>query len=178
MPDEGAALLVCNHVSFMDPLIILGSIRRPVRFVMYYKIYKMPVMRPLFRAAKAIPIAGRKEDPEMMERAFDEVDRNSLPANSSASSPKAGSRSMARCSRSVRASRKHARAATRAGRADGTARTVGQHLQPPRFDARPRACRGASARASKWSIGAPIPAEQAKAAVLEARVRELRGDAA
>ena len=75
IPGEGAALLVCNHVSFMDPLIILGSIRRPVRFVMYYKIFNLPLMRPLFRAAKAIPIAGMKEDPELLRRAFEEVDK-------------------------------------------------------------------------------------------------------
>jgi 1-acyl-sn-glycerol-3-phosphate acyltransferase len=73
IPEEGAALLVCNHVSFMDPLLILGSVRRPVRFVMYYKIYNTP-LRPLFRAAKAIPIAGAKEDPDLLRRAFEEVD--------------------------------------------------------------------------------------------------------
>ena len=81
IPQEGAALLVCNHVSFMDPLIILGSVRRPTRFVMYYKIYNLPLMRPLFRAAKAIPIAGAKEDPELLARAFAEVDRELADGN-------------------------------------------------------------------------------------------------
>jgi 1-acyl-sn-glycerol-3-phosphate acyltransferase len=75
IPDEGAALLVCNHVSFMDALIVGGVVRRPIRFVMYYKIFNIPVLRFIFRTAKAIPIAGRKEDPALLERAFDEVDR-------------------------------------------------------------------------------------------------------
>jgi 1-acyl-sn-glycerol-3-phosphate acyltransferase len=74
IPDEGPALLVCNHVSFMDALIIMGSVRRPVRFVMYYKIFKVPVLSFVFRAAKAIPIAGGKEHPKLMARAFDAVD--------------------------------------------------------------------------------------------------------
>ena len=74
IPDEGPALLVCNHVSFMDALIIMGSVRRPVRFVMYYKIFRVPVLGFVFRAAKAIPIAGGKEDPKLMARAFDEID--------------------------------------------------------------------------------------------------------
>lgn len=74
IPDEGPALLVCNHVSFMDALIIMGSVRRPVRFVMYYKIFKVPVLGFVFRAAKAIPIAGGKEHPKLMARAFDAVD--------------------------------------------------------------------------------------------------------
>jgi 1-acyl-sn-glycerol-3-phosphate acyltransferase len=74
VPDEGAALLVCNHVSYMDALILAASIPRPVRFVMYYKIFNIPVMRWIFKTAKAIPIAGAREDPELMRRAFDEVD--------------------------------------------------------------------------------------------------------
>ena len=74
VPDEGPALIVCNHVSYLDALILSASIPRPVRFVMYYKIFNIPVMRWIFRTGKAIPIAGAKEDPEVMRRAFEEVD--------------------------------------------------------------------------------------------------------
>ncbi len=74
VPDQGPALLVCNHVSYMDALILAASIPRPVRFVMYYKIFNIPVMRWIFKTAKAIPIAGAREDPALMQRAFDEVD--------------------------------------------------------------------------------------------------------
>ncbi|MFK8011921.1 MAG: MFS transporter [Marinicellaceae bacterium] len=73
IPDEGPALLACNHISFIDPMILGGFIRRPIRFVTYYKIYNIPVMHWIFRAAKTIPIAGYKEDPEMYEKAFAEV---------------------------------------------------------------------------------------------------------
>ncbi len=74
VPDEGPALLVCNHVSYMDALILAASIPRPVRFVMYYRIFRIPVMSWIFRTAKAIPIAGAREDPALMQRAFDEID--------------------------------------------------------------------------------------------------------
>ena len=74
VPDEGAALIVCNHASYMDALILSASIPRPVRFVMYYKIFDIPVMRWIFRTAKAIPIAGARENPELMQRAFAEID--------------------------------------------------------------------------------------------------------
>lgn len=74
VPDEGAALLVCNHVSYMDALILSACIPRPARFVMYYRIFNIPVMRWIFRTAKAIPIAGARENPEVMQRAFDAVD--------------------------------------------------------------------------------------------------------
>ncbi|WP_430304279.1 MFS transporter [Pseudomonas mosselii] len=70
IPDEGAALLVCNHVSFVDALLIGGAIRRPIRFVMYYKIYNLPVLNFVFRTAGAIPIAGRGEDEATYDRAF------------------------------------------------------------------------------------------------------------
>lgn len=75
VPDEGAALIVCNHVSYMDALILSAAIPRPVRFVMYYRIFNIPVMRWIFRQAKAIPIAGAKEDPALMQHAFDEIER-------------------------------------------------------------------------------------------------------
>ncbi len=70
IPHEGPALLACNHVSFVDPLILGGYIRRPVRFIMYYKIFNVPILKWVFKAAKAIPVAGYKEDPEMFEQAF------------------------------------------------------------------------------------------------------------
>jgi 1-acyl-sn-glycerol-3-phosphate acyltransferase len=74
VPDEGPALLVCNHVSYMDALILAGAIPRPVRFVMHHRIYAIPGLHWLFKTARAIPIAGAREDPVLMQRAFDEVD--------------------------------------------------------------------------------------------------------
>lgn len=75
IPDEGAAVLVCNHVSFVDALLIGGAVRRPVRFVMYYKIYNLPVLNFIFRTAGTVPIAGRNEDPEVFEQAFTRIAR-------------------------------------------------------------------------------------------------------
>ena len=74
IPDEGPALIVCNHVSYMDALILSGAIPRPVRFVMYYKIFDIPVMKWIFHTAKAIPIAGARENPELMRHAFAEIE--------------------------------------------------------------------------------------------------------
>lgn len=74
VPEEGPAVLVCNHVSFMDPLLLMANLRRPARFVMYYKIFNAPLLRFVFRTAKAIPIAGHKEDPAVLEHAYDTID--------------------------------------------------------------------------------------------------------
>jgi len=74
IPDEGPVVLVCNHVSFVDALIIGGCIRRPVRFVMYYKIYNLPILNFIFRTAKAISIAGKYENEALLNKAFDDID--------------------------------------------------------------------------------------------------------
>jgi len=74
IPDHGAALIVCNHVSFMDALVIGGSVRRPVRFVMDHNIFRIPIMGFIFRTAHAIPIAPAREDPAALDRAFDRID--------------------------------------------------------------------------------------------------------
>ena len=73
IPDKGPALLVCNHVSYMDALILAGVVKRPVRFVMINNIYRLPVLNYVFRAAKTIPISSRQESPETYQQAFDAI---------------------------------------------------------------------------------------------------------
>ncbi|RJG10016.1 MFS transporter [Pseudomonas cavernicola] len=73
IPDEGAAVLVCNHVSFVDALLVGGAVRRPIRFVMYYKIYNLPVLNFIFRTAGTVPIAGRSEDLLIYDQAFKKI---------------------------------------------------------------------------------------------------------
>ncbi|MEN0063747.1 MAG: MFS transporter [Myxococcota bacterium] len=73
IPEDGPAVLVANHVSYIDWLVIMAAVRRPIRFVMYYKFLEMPVMKYLFRQNKVIPIAGRKDNPEVMKAAFEQI---------------------------------------------------------------------------------------------------------
>ncbi|MCY1272627.1 Lysophospholipid transporter LplT [compost metagenome] len=73
IPEEGPAVLVCNHVSFVDALLIGGAVRRPVRFVMYYKIYQLPVLNFIFRTAGTVPIAARHEDLLVYDAAFKKI---------------------------------------------------------------------------------------------------------
>jgi 1-acyl-sn-glycerol-3-phosphate acyltransferase len=74
VPEDGPAVVVCNHVSYMDPIVLSASIKRPMRFVMYYKIFRLPLLRFLFQQAKAIPIASARENETIMREAFDKVD--------------------------------------------------------------------------------------------------------
>ncbi len=73
IPTEGAAVLICNHVSFVDALLIAGSSRRPVRFVMDKTIANMPVMKYVFKWAKTIPICSPRQDIDTYNRAFEQI---------------------------------------------------------------------------------------------------------
>jgi 1-acyl-sn-glycerol-3-phosphate acyltransferase len=75
IPKEGAALLVCNHVSFVDWLIVAAAIKRPVRFVMDHSFASNWLIRRLMKRAKVILIATAKENPAILEAAFDQIAR-------------------------------------------------------------------------------------------------------
>ena len=74
IPEEGGAVLVCNHVSFVDAVVIMGESPRPIRFVMDHRIFRIPLMSWFFRNAKAIAIAPAKEDPTMLDKANQRID--------------------------------------------------------------------------------------------------------
>ncbi|WP_374359088.1 MFS transporter [Pseudoduganella danionis] len=73
IPVDGAAVLVCNHVSYVDAIVIMAASPRPIRFVMDHQIFRMPLLGWVFRTARAIPIAPAKEDPWLMEKAFVDI---------------------------------------------------------------------------------------------------------
>lgn len=75
IPTQGAAVLACNHVSFIDPVLLMAASPRPIYFLMDHRIFKLPVLGWLFRLAKAIPIAPRAEDPAAYEAAFEAAAR-------------------------------------------------------------------------------------------------------
>ena len=74
IPANGPAVLVCNHVSFVDALVLGASVRRPTRFVMYYKIFEIPILKFIFKTARAIPIASARENEDLMNQSFDDID--------------------------------------------------------------------------------------------------------
>ncbi|MBX9899439.1 MAG: MFS transporter [Burkholderiaceae bacterium] len=73
LPREGAAVLVCNHVSYLDAVVIMAYSPRPIRFVMDHRIFKIPLASWVFKTSKAIPIAPAKEDPWIMEKAYVDI---------------------------------------------------------------------------------------------------------
>ncbi|MFT3807697.1 MFS transporter [Arenimonas sp.] len=176
VPDEGPALLVCNHVSYMDPLVIMGAVPRPTRFVMYYKIFNTPGARWVFRTARAIPIAGAREDPAVMEAAFVEVDRalaegeivgifpeGKLTTDGEIAEFKAGVERILKA-RPVPVVPMALKNLWRSMFSKRDSR-LGRLRLPRHFRAR-----------IELIAGPPIPGTQATAALLEEKVRRLRGD--
>ncbi|MCX7556071.1 MFS transporter [Xanthomonadaceae bacterium JHOS43] len=177
VPNEGPALIVCNHVSYMDAILILGAVPRPTRFVMYHRIFDIPGMNIVFRATRAIPIAGAKENPELMERAFTQIDAALAEGELVCIFPEGG--------------------LTLDGDIAPFRKGVERILATRPVPVVPMALRGMWA--SMWSrrdsrlsrlrlprrfrahvelvVGEPIAPEHVNAGALESQVRELRGDA-
>lgn len=74
VPDHGAALVVANHVTYADALILGGLCRRPIRFVVDHRIHDLPALRWFFRLVRAIPIASAKDDPARLALALEAID--------------------------------------------------------------------------------------------------------
>jgi 1-acyl-sn-glycerol-3-phosphate acyltransferase len=70
VPEKGPCILVCNHVSYVDAIVIAACVRRPVRFIMDHRIFRVPLLNWVFRTMNAIPVAPGREDPAVKEAAF------------------------------------------------------------------------------------------------------------
>ena len=65
-PEKSGALLVCNHMSFVDVALLVAATDRPIRFLMYKGIYDHPVVKPFAKIVKAIPISSEQHPREML----------------------------------------------------------------------------------------------------------------
>ena len=70
VPESGPCILVCNHVSYVDAIVIAACVSRPVRFIMDHRIFQVPLLNWVFRTMNAIPVASAREDPAIKEAAF------------------------------------------------------------------------------------------------------------
>jgi len=73
IPREGPALLISNHVSFVDPALLVAVFPRPARFVMHHAFYELPIAKRLFQGMKSIPIATKSDNRDVTSQAFDAI---------------------------------------------------------------------------------------------------------
>lgn len=72
LPEEGGALLVCNHITYMDAFILSGACPRPIRFVMEEEYAELPLIKYFFRITDVIPINATKSS--SIRRAFFDIE--------------------------------------------------------------------------------------------------------
>ena len=65
-PERSGALLVCNHMSFVDVALLVAATDRPIRFIMFRGIYDHWLVRPFARIGRAIPISSELHPREML----------------------------------------------------------------------------------------------------------------
>ncbi|MCP5169456.1 MAG: MFS transporter [Hahellaceae bacterium] len=177
IPEEGSAVLVCNHVSFVDALLIAGSVRRPIRFVMDHQIFKSPLLGWFFKLAKTIPIAPRHKDEAIYQRAFESISQELKAGNLICIFPEG------KLTRDGEINEFRSGIETILGNdpvpvipmaLQGLWGSFFSHKGGAAFTKPPRRF---------WSrvrllAGEPVPAENATASLLEQKVRLLRGDGA
>ena len=73
LPEKGGALIVCNHVSYMDALLLSAVCPRLIRFVMEEDYAKLPPLRRFLKRAGVIPISATNRS--SIRNAFKEVER-------------------------------------------------------------------------------------------------------
>jgi 1-acyl-sn-glycerol-3-phosphate acyltransferase len=74
-PKNGPYIIVANHVSFLDWLLIMAVCPHPVRFVIDHQYYYAPLMPFWLRQARLIPIATKRDSSILMDKAFEAVSK-------------------------------------------------------------------------------------------------------
>ncbi|MFA0412610.1 MFS transporter [Vibrio renipiscarius] len=74
LPEKGGALIVCNHVSYMDALLLSGAYPRLIRFVMQEEYANLPPIRRFLKRAGVIPISSTNRG--SIRRAFSQVEQD------------------------------------------------------------------------------------------------------
>jgi acyl-[acyl-carrier-protein]-phospholipid O-acyltransferase/long-chain-fatty-acid--[acyl-carrier-protein] ligase len=67
VPEKGGALLVPNHVSMVDAVLLIASIDRPIRFLMFKGSYDHPLVKPFAKIMGVIPISSQLRPREMIQ---------------------------------------------------------------------------------------------------------------
>jgi acyl-[acyl-carrier-protein]-phospholipid O-acyltransferase/long-chain-fatty-acid--[acyl-carrier-protein] ligase len=70
LPKRGPALLICNHITFLDPFLIAARTRRPIRFLMPRRFYEAWGIHGLAKRMGGIPVSAT-DDPRAMAQALE-----------------------------------------------------------------------------------------------------------
>src|SRR5229473_644602 len=60
VPVRGPAVVAANHPSYLDPVLLSLEVPRPIRFMAWEALFKVPLLGALIRAFGAFPVGVRK----------------------------------------------------------------------------------------------------------------------
>lgn len=70
LPASGGAVLVANHVSYWDPVVVICAFRRKVHFMAKSELFKIPVIGYVLRISGSFPVRRDKSDREAIRTAI------------------------------------------------------------------------------------------------------------
>lgn len=70
VPDDGPFLLIANHQSYLDPVLIQAVVRRPVYTMAKSTEFSNPVTAPLLKSLKSFPVRRFEIDPQAVRLAL------------------------------------------------------------------------------------------------------------
>jgi 1-acyl-sn-glycerol-3-phosphate acyltransferase len=69
IPDTGAIVLACNHLSNLDPVLLAAVCPRPINYLAKIELFRIPILGSFIRRYGAIPLRRSASDPEAIRLA-------------------------------------------------------------------------------------------------------------
>ncbi len=69
-PSAGGALYICNHQSFLDPMLMSFALRRPMNYMARESLFRPPIFRNIIRSLNAFPVKRGKADLAALKKAM------------------------------------------------------------------------------------------------------------
>ncbi|QDU50476.1 lysophospholipid acyltransferase family protein [Gimesia panareensis] len=78
LPARGGGVLISNHQSFLDPLLIGLPLKRPISFMARDSLFRIPLLGALMRHTYVIPISRRSASSTSFRAAIENIENGNM----------------------------------------------------------------------------------------------------